>query len=286
MTHDLMVSEIIKEIEHRLTYPKQYKELNQEHARESLDTLKKTSTNLYDVPCYENSNFKSIFAFQILLTPKEEWGNLLTYYFYRQPINFSETYFKQIEDPVLRILEIVSNKKFAKEFKKEYKSWKKYFNYLHKLQNHFFDNTLKLDNSIKLTKAQAFACTSKNIAKVREGLQGYFEDYQLSKLDDFLNFFRTDEIIIIKENCVSKFLEQVSFHIKVKELMPDIDPTMAKKLIMLLFRAGGANRTYQLINSSSFKKYYDPTIAQMEKKSNNKLNKTHIVDRRSDPMRR
>lgn len=284
--HHKQVAEILNSIEFKLSQNSKKKELNTEFIKESIEAFRSSSLYLNDLPCYENPNFKSLFALQVLITPKKEWPNLLTFYFYRQPVNFSQTYFNQIEQHVFILLKSFANEKISEEFKKEYESWKKYFNYVHQLKNHYFETSLNQDKPFKLTKSQSFACKPKDIPKIREEIQECFEDFELGKLDDFLNFFCTDLPIVIRKKCVAHFLEQVSFHIKVKELLPELKPRQAKSIIKYLFRVEGEEKSVHLIEESSFKKYFDPTIARLVKKENNKLKKSYMVDRRSDPMGR
>lgn len=284
--HHKQVAEILNSIEFKLSQNSKKKELNTEFIKESIEAFRSSSLYLNDLPCYENPNFKSLFALQVLITPKKEWPNLLTFYFYRQPVNFSQTYFNQIEQHVFILLKSFANEKISEEFKKEYESWKKYFNYVHQLKNHYFETSLNQDKPFKLTKSQSFACKPKDIPKIREEIQECFEDFELGKLDDFLNFFCTDLPIVIKKKCVAHFLEQVSFHIKVKELLPELKPRQAKSIIKYLFRVEGENKTSHTIVESSFKKYYNPTKTVSPKSENDDYLICNIPDRRSDPMGR
>jgi hypothetical protein len=68
--------------------------------------------------------------------------------------------------------------------------------------------------------------------------------------------------------------------------MPELKPRQAKKLIKYLFRVEGENNSVHSIEESSFKKYFDPTIANLVKKENNKLKISYMFDRRSDPIGR
>ncbi len=286
INHDQQVAEILKAIEVLLSHKRKSKLLNAEIVQGSIEAINSTSNNLFDVPGYENPNFKTLFSFQVLITPKEEWPNLLTFYFYRQPVNFSQTYFNQIEQHVFILLKSFANEKMSEEFKKEYESWKKYFYYVHQLNNHYFETALNQDKPFKLTKSQSFACKPKDIPKIREGIQKCFKDFELGKLDDFLNFFCTDLPIVIRKKCVAHFLQQVSYFIKTKKLVPELRPRQAKSIIKYLFRVEGEEKSVHPIEESSFKKYFDPTIARLVKKENNKLKNSYMVDRRSDPMGR